>query len=174
MLQRFHIAQMLSSPTATLVQTGDSTTCLTSSSPTWIIDSEASDHMSGDKDIVSSWFYMLFSLCYISWWFIGSTFSVQCINTNSIFSLSPSSGLYVPNFPFNLLSVSEITRALNCSIKFYLTFSEFQGLDEKDDWHRSRERRDVLPGLGLQFTFWSLLSIRSSLSISFKSFDSWV
>ena len=54
MFQHFKTST-LSSFTATLARTGNPTACLTSSSsPTWIIDSKASDHMTRKKGIVSS------------------------------------------------------------------------------------------------------------------------
>jgi len=54
-------------------------------------------------------------------------FSAQGIEiANATFSLSLSFVIYVPSFPLSLLSVSRITRALNCSVTFYPTFCEFQ------------------------------------------------
>ena len=45
----------------------------------------------------------------------GSTSSVEYVRlANATSSLSLSFALYVSNFAFNLLSVSNITRALNC------------------------------------------------------------
>jgi transposase InsO family protein len=39
-----------------------------------------------------------------------------------------SSVLHVPGFPFNLLSISKITKALNCSVSFYPSLCIFQDL----------------------------------------------
>jgi hypothetical protein len=36
--------------------------------------------------------------------------------------------LHVPGFPFNLLSISKITKTLNCSISFYHSLCIFQDL----------------------------------------------
>ena len=36
--------------------------------------------------------------------------------------------LHVPGFPFNLLSISKITKALNCSVSFYPSLCIFQDL----------------------------------------------
>jgi hypothetical protein len=36
--------------------------------------------------------------------------------------------LHVPSFPFNLLSISKITKALNCSVSFYPSLCIFQDL----------------------------------------------
>jgi len=53
---QFQISQQSSpsSSTATFVQTGDSTTYLSSSSTRWVIDSSTTDHMIGDSSILSS------------------------------------------------------------------------------------------------------------------------
>lgn len=36
--------------------------------------------------------------------------------------------LYVPDFKFNLLSVSKLTKALSCSVNFFPDFCVFQDL----------------------------------------------
>ena len=74
----------------------------------------------------------------------GSTSSVQgIILVNATSSLSLSSVLYVTNFPFSLLTVSKITRALNCSVKFYLIFYEFQELGSKKMIGTWREKDEL-------------------------------
>ena len=101
MFQLFQIAQMSSSSPTTLTQIDNSTVYLASSSPTWIINLEASDHMTENKCIVSS----LDSVCSFSYVILadGSTSTVQGIEiANAISSLSLSFILYVPNFPFSL------------------------------------------------------------------------
>jgi hypothetical protein len=79
----------------------------------WIIDSGATNHMTGTSNLFTS-----YTPCsgkdrvHVA---DGSTIpitgqgSIQCTNT-----LSLSSVLHVSNFPFNLLSISSITKALNC------------------------------------------------------------
>ena len=68
----------------------------------------------------------------------GSTSSFQGIEiANATLSLSLSFVLYVPKFSFNLLSVSKITRTLNCPVKLSPTFYKFQNLRTKkmiDTW----------------------------------------
>uniref|UniRef100_A0A2N9EMG3 Integrase catalytic domain-containing protein n=1 Tax=Fagus sylvatica TaxID=28930 RepID=A0A2N9EMG3_FAGSY len=74
-------------------------TCLHSSSnSSWVIDSGASDHMTG---------------------------------TVSTPNLTFSNVLYLPEFPFNLLSVHKLTVALHCSIAFFPSYCVFQDLKTK-------------------------------------------
>lgn len=49
-------------------------------------------------------------------------------DANQTLSLSLSSFLYVTKFPFSFLSISKLTKALNCSITFYPSFYIFQNL----------------------------------------------
>ena len=78
MFQQFQVSQLVPlSSTTTLVQTGNSTICLTSTAPcTWIVDSAAYDHMTGNKCSshlafniialsynISRWFYILWQRC---------------------------------------------------------------------------------------------------------------
>ena len=45
--------------------------------------------------------------------------------------------LYTPECSFNLISISKITRTLNCSITFS-DICDLAGLEyEEDDWHRT-------------------------------------
>ena len=46
-------------------------------------------------------------------------------------SLSLSSFLHVPSFTANLLSISRITRDLNCSVTFFPSFYVFQDLQTR-------------------------------------------
>jgi len=88
MFQQFQTSSTPPS-TTTLARTGDPIVFLISSiSPTWIIDSGASDHMTGNKGIVSSldstYYFPSVTL------FNGSTSSVQGIgfaNATSFLSL---------------------------------------------------------------------------------------
>ena len=97
-----------------------STTCISQSmegpSP-WILDSGASDHISGNKSSFSS----------IS--FAKTPHFVTVVNGSKVasqgigqVSLSPSlklnSVLFIPHCPYNLISLSQLTRSLNCSVTF--------------------------------------------------------
>jgi hypothetical protein len=58
--------------------------------------------------------------------------SLSTVAISSHTHLSPNiellSVLHVPGFPFNLLSIRKITKALNCSISFYPFLCIFQNL----------------------------------------------
>ena len=92
------------SATTTLAQIAASVTTYI----TWIIDSGASNHMSSSPHG---------SISQINGLVIASTSS----------SLSLPSIYFVPN-PFNLLSVNQLTKSLNCSITFFPTHCAFQDL----------------------------------------------
>ncbi|RVW98223.1 Retrovirus-related Pol polyprotein from transposon RE2 [Vitis vinifera] len=82
---------------ASVAQLGNASACLThtSSLGPWILDSGASDHLSG----------------------IGLALPLLSTLT---------SVLYTPECPFNLISISKITRTLNCSITFSDKFVTLQ------------------------------------------------
>ena len=70
----------------------------------------------------------------------GSTSSVHGSGTIELNpSISLSSVLCLPNFSFSLLSVSKITRALNCCASFFPEFCVFQDLSTKKIIGRGRE-----------------------------------
>ena len=90
---------------------------LTSSLGPWILDSGASDHISGNKDRFSSLTTTptLPTVTLAN----GSQIVAKGIGlAHSLPSLPLTSVLYTPECPFNLLSISKITRTLNCSIIF--------------------------------------------------------
>jgi len=83
----------------------------------WIIDSSASDHISSNKSLFSSIFPPKFPHLV--------TFSIwvqSCLSRNGqvpfSFSLKLNSILYIPNCPYNLISLSQLTRSLNCPVTF--------------------------------------------------------
>ncbi|RVW34448.1 hypothetical protein CK203_081400 [Vitis vinifera] len=106
-----HVAQSSDSPlpqppsssasqasVASVAQPGNASACLThtSSLGPWILDSGASDHLSG----------------------IGLALPLPSLPLTSV--------LYTPECPFNLISISKITRTLNCSITFSDKFVTLQ------------------------------------------------
>lgn len=93
----------------------------------WIIDSGASDHMSGSSNLFSE--YNPSSgqekVCIVD----GTMSSVSgkgSIHATS--SLPLSSVFHVPNFGVNLLSLSRVTCDLNCSVTFFPDHCLFQDL----------------------------------------------
>jgi uncharacterized membrane protein YgcG len=107
-----------------------SNTCLhSSSSPSWVIDSGASDHMTGNSSLLSNISNPCspFSVTVAN----GTKTPVQGIGTVSTPNLTFSNVLYLPEFPFNLLSVHKLTVALRCSIAFFPSYCVFQDLKTK-------------------------------------------
>ena len=86
------------------------------SSP-WILDSGASDHISGNKSSFSS-----FSFPKIPHHVTVANGSKVVSQGNGQVSLFPSlklnSVLFIPQCPYNLISLSQLTRSLNCSVTF--------------------------------------------------------
>jgi len=109
---------MLSSFTFTRY-TSKSNVCFTPISPNiWVIDSEASERITGNKDILSTLNSIFLLLLIIL--ADGSTFYTEGVCTaNAKLSLSLSFVLYIPKFSFNLLSVSELTNSLNYLVTFF-------------------------------------------------------
>ena len=98
--------------------TSGTSALLASSSPSWIIDSRASSHMTGTSSLLSSYHPTLshppITIA------DGRPCPVQDRGTTRVTpSLSLHQILYVPGFPVNLLSISAITRALPCTVTFF-------------------------------------------------------
>ena len=123
-------------------QTSNASACLSHSSGPWILDSGASDHLSSNKDIFSS-LTTTSPLPMITLANGSQTMAIGIGSTCPLPSLPITSILYVPDCPFNLISISKLTRNLNCLITFsnnYVTLQdrstrktigigrEFQGL----------------------------------------------
>ena len=107
-----------SSSIASVAQTGNGSACLTHSFAPWILDTGASDHISGNKHLFSSLIF-LSPLPIIT---LANGFQTIAKGIGSICplpSLPLTSVLYVPNFLFNLISISKLTRDLH----YVLTFS---------------------------------------------------
>ena len=99
-----------------------STTCISQSmegSSSWILDSSASDHISGNKSSFSSISFP--KTPYFVTVASGSKVASQGIGQVSLFpSLKLNSVLFIPHCSYNLISLSQLTRSLNCSITFYV------------------------------------------------------
>ena len=113
-----HLTQAAnSSSIASIAQIGNVSTCLTHSSAPWILDTGASDHISGNKDIFSS---LTFSspLPTITLANGSQTIAKGISFVCPLPSLPLTSVLYVLDFPFNLISISKLTRDLHCILTF--------------------------------------------------------
>jgi hypothetical protein len=108
-----------STSTATLAWSGIASHCLLSSNcNSWIIDSSANEHMTGLATALSD-YHLVDTPHNVT---LGNG-SLSTVAGSGHTHLSPDikllSVLHVPGFPFNLLSISKITKALNCSVSFY-------------------------------------------------------
>ena len=111
--------QSASTSISTLIESGKTNTCFISSSFTWVIDSRATDHMTGNSNL----FTMFQSHPSTSTITLadGSTSYVlgsRAIHPTPLITLT--SILSLPQFSFNLIYVSKLTRTLNCIISVSL------------------------------------------------------
>ena len=115
-----------SASVASIAQIGNAFSYLThtSSLGPWILDSGASDHISGNKDLFSSLTTTTLPIVTLA---NGSQTVAKGIGlTHPLLSLPLTYVLYTPKCPFNLISISKITRTLNCSIIFSDKFVTLQ------------------------------------------------
>ena len=122
---RYQVAK--SASVASVAQTGNASACLThtSSLGPWILDSGASDHISGNKDFFSS-LTTTPTLPTVTLVNGSQTVDKGIGLAHPLPSLPLTSILYTPECPFNLISISKITRTLNCSIIFSDKFVTLQ------------------------------------------------
>ena len=106
-----------SSSIASVAWTGNIFTCLIHSFAPWILDTGASDHIFGNKDIFSS---LTFSslLPTITLANGSQTIAKGICSACPLPSLPLTSVLYVPDFPFNHISIIKLTYDLHCVIIF--------------------------------------------------------
>jgi len=105
-------------------------THFTSLSP-WVLDSGATYQITSNKYFFSS----LSTTGYLPLVTMANGYRVPShgVGTINIFpSLSIDNVLYVPRFPFNLLSISYLTRSLDCVISFTKDFVSLQ--DQSSRW----------------------------------------
>ncbi|RVX05810.1 Retrovirus-related Pol polyprotein from transposon TNT 1-94 [Vitis vinifera] len=112
---------------ASVAQPGNASACLThtSSLGPWILDSGASDHLSGNKDLFSS-ITTTSALPTVTLANGSQTVAKGIGLALPLPSLPLTSVLYTPECPFNLISISKLTRTLNCSITFSDKFVTLQ------------------------------------------------
>ena len=124
-----------SSSSCSLVQKGNYlTTSLYSVKPNsicpWIIDSGATDHMTGSSKLFSS-----YNPCARNQKIKITDGSFSAIAGKGLIVISPSITLhnvfYVPNLLCNLLSISKITHDLKCQAHFFHSSWAFQDLDSR-------------------------------------------
>ena len=130
-----HYTAAKSTSIASVAQTSNASVCLTHTSflGPWIIDSGASDHIFGNKDLFSS-LTTTPTLPIVTLANGSQTVTKGIGLAHPLPSLPLTFVLYTPECSFNLISISKITRTLNCSIIFsdkFVTLLEY----EEDDWH---------------------------------------
>ena len=111
---------------ATLAHHGTSTACLAMQDP-WVIDSSATDQMTSTSGLLSDLEHSS-SLPNVTLADSSATIISSLGTVNLSPNLSLSSILYIPDFLFNLLSISKLTKHLNCAAIFLSTHCIFQDL----------------------------------------------
>ena len=102
---------------AFVAHTGNAFACLSHSFGPWILDYGVSDHLFGNKNIFSSLTFIS-PLPMVTLAHRSQTIAKGIGSTCPLPSLPLTSALYVPDSPFNLISISKLTRDLNCLITF--------------------------------------------------------
>ncbi|KAH7844255.1 hypothetical protein Vadar_026123 [Vaccinium darrowii] len=123
MIQRANASS--SSSTATHVTLGNTYLHSSSRNTPWILDSGASDHMTGDLSLLNDVVKTYVTIA------DGTKIRVQGIGTYRSSGLVFQSVLYLPQFPFNLLSIHKLSHTHQCSILFSPSHCEFQDLQTK-------------------------------------------
>ncbi|XP_043725636.1 uncharacterized protein LOC122672203 [Telopea speciosissima] len=143
LLQRVQKLEASSSTsTAVLAHPGTSTACFASSSSPWVIDSGASSYMTGKPNLCSSFTQSAVPsrISIADGSFIPVT-GHEDIPLSSDLSLSDV--LHVPKLPPNLLSISQLTKTLNCSITFHPSHCVIQDLATKMTIGGGHEKGDL-------------------------------
>ena len=122
---------LVGTSTATMAQQGSIFTTLSANKTVtkpWIIDSGVSDHMTGDITTFDK--YRSYNEGATVWIADGS-FSIMASIGSVIISkeIRLDSVLFVPKLDYNLLSISKITKDLNCVTKFSQNVCDFQVLN---------------------------------------------
>ena len=101
-----------------LVESGKTNTCFISSSSTWVIDSGATDHITGNSSL-----FITFQSHPSTSTVTLADGSTSCVLGSRTIHLTPlitlTSVLNLPEFSFNLISACKLTCTLNCSISFF-------------------------------------------------------
>ena len=127
-----------STPISTLAKSSKTNTCFLSSPSKWVIDFGATDHMTCNSNLFTT--FQSHSATSTVTLADGSTSCVlgsKTIHPTPLITLT--SILSLPQFSFNLVSVSKLTRTLNCSISFFLDYCLIQDLSTKQVIGRGHE-----------------------------------
>uniref|UniRef100_A0A2N9J940 Integrase catalytic domain-containing protein n=1 Tax=Fagus sylvatica TaxID=28930 RepID=A0A2N9J940_FAGSY len=162
-------------PTTTIATGTPTAFHVRSGEPIWVLDSGANDHMTGESSIFSSPLIPVTQSVSLA---DGSTSHIS--HKGDVFLSSDimlSSVLHIPNFAFNLLSVSRLAKSLNCAIIFLPFHCLLQDLSSKKIFGRGYERDGLYyfgdPPLATSGLQASILPSSSSYVFSFKTLALW-
>ena len=124
--QMIHPTCPTPTPMCTIAQKGNHVSALgakSDSKNSWIVDSGASDHMTGCHELFSTYNPCPGNLkIRIA---DGSLSSVAGKGNIKLSNMTLFSVLHVPNLTCNLVSISKLTNDLNCVAKYYPSYCEF-------------------------------------------------
>ena len=121
-----------------LVESGQTNKCFISSSFTWVIDSAATDHMIGNSSLITTFqSHPSTSTVTLADGSTSCALRLEIIHPTPLITLT--SILSLPQFSFNLIFVSKLTRSLNCSISFFSDHCLILDLSTKRIIGRGRE-----------------------------------
>ncbi|XP_055835272.1 uncharacterized protein LOC129903760 [Solanum dulcamara] len=134
---------ILASNVSMIKESGNvSASCVEGKREEWIIDSGATNHMTSNKQmlqeehaIVTDKQVYLPNGEVVS---VTHTGDCEIIDGHTI-----SNVLYIPDFRYNLLSVSKITKELSCSVNFFPEFCIFQDLSSGKVLEIGREKEGL-------------------------------
>ena len=162
-------------PTATIATGNPIAFHVRSGEPTWVLDSGANDHMTGESSIFSS---PLIPVTQSVSLVDGSTSHIS--HKSDVFLSSDImlfSVLHISNFAFNLLSVSRLAKSLNCVVIFLPYYCLFQDLSSKKIFCRGYERDGLYyfgdPPPATSGLHASVLPSSSSYVFSLKTLTLW-
>ena len=128
-----------STPITAIAESGKPNKCLVSfSSSEWVIDSRATDHMTGNSSFFST-FQSQPSPSTVTLTDGSHSYVLGSCTIVPTPYIPLTSVLSLPNFSFNLMSVSKLTRALKYYISFYPDICLFQDLMTKQIIGRGHE-----------------------------------
>ena len=119
-----------STPISTLVESSKTNTCFLSSSSTWVINSRATNHMTGNSSL-----FITFQSHPATSTITLANGSTSCVLWSRTIYPTPlitlTYVLSLPQLSFNLISVNKLTHTLNCSISFFPNYCLIQDLSTK-------------------------------------------
>ena len=132
-IQYFHYHKSLTSAStsiSTLAELGKTNACLIPSSSTWVIDFRATDHMTGNSSLFTTFqSHPSTSIVTLADESTSCVLGLGTIHPTPLFTLTFV--LSLPQFSFNLISMSKLARILNCCISFFHDYCLIQDLSTK-------------------------------------------